>query len=171
MIVVATTPGRENWLQQCLKSISKPVLVLSDFTFELGKINWIYNNTNIERFMFLQDSVVIKDETIFEFVYTNTGSISFTNDPGLYGMYMGVYERRVLEQIEIPIPKSKNEAIAYELSWTDKYCQTAGSVTLAFDDLTDSKAKRKEVVFGRENLVLENDFLIKYKGNWGQLVV
>ena len=55
MIVIATTPGREQWLQQCLASIKHPVLVLSDFTFELGKINWIFNNTKIERFMFLQD--------------------------------------------------------------------------------------------------------------------
>jgi hypothetical protein len=35
--------------------------------------------------------------------------------------------------------------------------------------LTDSRAKRKEVLFDRENLVLENEFLIKYKGNWGQV--
>jgi hypothetical protein len=38
MIVVGTTPGRENWLKQCLESIQRPVLVLYDHTFELGKI-------------------------------------------------------------------------------------------------------------------------------------
>lgn len=171
MIVIATTPGRQDWLKQCLNSISKPVLVLSDFTFELGKINWIYHNTNIERFLFLQDSVVIKDERIFELLYQDKGSIALTNDPGMYGMYLGIYERKVLAQIDIPIPKSKAEAISYELTWTQEYCRVAKSVRLAFTDLTDSKAKRKEVIFGRENLVLENDFLIKYKGNWGQLVV
>ena len=35
-----------------------------------------------------------------------------------------------------------------------------------FYNLTEDE--RKEVLFGRENLVLENDFIIKYKGNWGQ---
>ena len=171
MIVVATTPGRQDWLKQCLNSISKPVLVLSDFTFELGKINWIFNNTQIDRFMFLQDSIIIKDEKIFELLYEDKGSIALTNDPCMYGMYMGVYERHVLEKIDIPIPKSKAESIQYELTWTDAYCKAARNVRLAFTDLTDSRAKRKEVIFGRENLVLENDFLIKYKGNWGQLVV
>ena len=171
MIVIATTPGREDWLKQCLASISKPVLVLSDFTFELGKINWIFNKTKIDRFMFLQDSVIIKDEKIFELLYQDKGSIALTNDPGMYGMYMGIYERKILEQIEIPIPKSKNEAIQYELTWTDTYCKAARNVRLAFTDLTDNRAKRKQVIFGRENLVIENDFLIKFKGNWGQLVV
>ena len=171
MIVIATTPGRQDWLKQCLNSISKPVLVLSDFTFELGKINWIFNNTKIDRFMFLQDSIIIKDEKIFELLYEDKGSIALTNDPCMYGMYMGVYERHVLEKVDIPIPKSKAESIQYELTWTDAYCKAARNVRLAFTDLTDSRAKRKEVIFGRENLVLENDFLIKYKGNWGQLVV
>lgn len=170
MIVVATTPGRENWLAQCLASITQPVLVLSDFTFELGKINWIFNKTNVERFLFLQDSVVIKNEKLFELLYERA-SIALTNDPNVYGMYMGVYEREHLAKIDIPIPESKREAIEFEMSWTAKYCQAAKNVRIAFPDLTDRNAKKKEIVFGRENLVLENDFLIKYKGNWGQLVV
>ena len=171
MIVIATTPGREQWLQQCLASIKHPVLVLSDFTFELGKINWIFNNTKIDRFMFLQDSVVIKNQSLFDLLLKDKGSISLTNDPCMYGMYLGVYERQILEKIEIPVPKTKAESIAYELSWTDNYCKAARNVRLAFTDFSDSRSKRKQVLFGRENLVLENDFLIKYKGNWGQQVV
>lgn len=168
MIVVGTTPGREEWLTQCLKSITKPVLVLSDFTYELGKINWVFNYTKVERFMFLQDSVVVKDEKLFELLYNDKGSIAFTNDPSMFGMFMGVYERSHLGRIDIPVPKSKAESIAYEMSWTKSYCQAAKNVRLAFTDFTDAKSKRKETIFGRLNLVIENDFLIKYKGNWGQ---
>jgi hypothetical protein len=168
MIVVATTPGREDWLKQCLTSINRSVMVLSDYSYELGKINWLINNTKIERFMFLQDSVVIKDERLFELLYNDKGSIAITNDPTMYGMYLGIYERKYLERIDIPIPKSKAQAIEYELTWTEQYCRMAKNVRLAFTDLNDRSAKRKEVIFGRENLVLENDFLIKYKGNWGQ---
>ncbi len=169
MIVVATTPGRENWLKQCLESIERPVMVLSDFTFELGKIKWVFENTKIERFMFLQDSVVIKNQKIFELLDDDKGSIALTNDPCMYGMYLGVYERKILQMVDIPLPKLKAESIAFELSWTESYCRAARNVRLAFTDFTDSRAKRKEVLFGRENLVLENEFLIKYKGNWGQV--
>jgi hypothetical protein len=87
----------------------------------------------------------------------------------MYGMYLGIYERKILQMVDIPLPKSKGESIAFELSWTETYCRAARNVRLAFTDLTDSRAKRKEVLFGRENLVLENEFLIKYKGNWGQV--
>lgn len=170
MIVIATTPGRENWLAQCLASITRPVMVLSDFTFELGKINWLFNNTTIERFFFLQDSVIIKDERLFELLDENA-SIALSSDPSIYGMYLGIYEREHLAKIDIPVPKSKREAIDYEMSWTAKYCQAAKNVRIAFPDLADRNSTKKEIVFGRENLVLENDFLIKYKGNWGQLVV
>jgi hypothetical protein len=169
VIVVATTPGRENWLKQCLESIERPVMVLSDFTFELGKIKWVFENTKIERFMFLQDSVVIKNQKIFELLDDDKGSIALTNDPCMYGMYLGVYERKILQMVDIPLPKLKAESIAFELSWTESYCRAARNVRLAFTDFTDSRAKRKEVLFGRENLVLENEFLIKYKGNWGQV--
>lgn len=171
MIVIGTTPGREEWLQQCLASIQHPVLVLSDFTFELGKIKWVFENTKIQRFMFLQDSVVIKNQSLFDLLYKDKGSIALTNDPGMYGMYLGVYERNILEKIEIPLPKNKSESIAYELSWTESYCKAARNIRLAFTDFSDSRSKEKTVLFGRENLVLENDFLIKYKGNWGQSVV
>jgi hypothetical protein len=170
MIVIGTTPGRDNWLAQCLASITRPVLVLSDFTFELGKFNWLMENTKIDRFMYLADSVVVKDERLFQLL-DEQGSIAFSSDPGIYGMYLGVYERKVLEKIQIPYPKNKKEVIEYELSWTQTYAQAAKNVRIAFDNLTDSKSKRKEVLFGRENLVLENDFLIKYKGHWGQQVV
>lgn len=169
MIVVGTTPGREDWLQQCLKSIHRPVLVLSDHTFELGKIHTVFHKTNIDRFMFLQDSVVIKDQGVFNLLDQEQGSIAFTNDPVPFGMFMGVYERTVLEKVFIPVPATKAESIQYELEWTKIYCSQAFQLKTAYPELCDRNATRKEVVFGRENLVLENDYLIKYKGNWGQI--
>jgi hypothetical protein len=168
LIVVATTPGREDWLKQCLESIEQPVFVLSDHTFELGKIHTIFHKTNIDRFMFLQDSVVVKDQNIFKLL-DDEGSIAFTNDPVPFGMYMGVYERSVLEKIYIPLPRTKQDAIKYEIEWTKIYCSQAPKLKTAYPELCDQNATRKEFVFGRENLVLENDYLIKYKGNWGQI--
>ena len=71
---------------------------------------------------------------------------------------------------KINLDKSKKESIEYELTWTDTYVKKAGSVHIAFPDLTDAGSKRKEIKYGRENLVLENDYLIKFKGDWGQIV-
>jgi hypothetical protein len=118
--------------------------------------------------MFLQDSVVIKDQNIFNLL-DDEGSIALTDDPVPFGMYMGVYERSVLEKIHIPLPETKQDAIKYEIEWTKIYCSQAYKLKTAYPELSDRNATKKEVVFGRENLVLENDHLIKYKGNWGQI--
>lgn len=167
MIVIGSTPNRENWVKDCLNSLRLPCLILTDFTYELGKIAWCAKNVG-QNFFFFQDSIIFKSTNwILELLEKNK-SVALTSDPVPYGTYMGIYEIDVLRRIEIPIPKSKAEAIEYELNWTASYIREAGSYEIAFPDFTDAKATRKEFRYGRENLVLENEYLIKYKGNWGQ---
>lgn len=169
IVVVATAAGREAWLADCLASMPNTnKMVLSDFGFELGKIKWLRDNTTLDRFLFLQDSVIIKDELLIEAAFAQEGSVCFSTDPFMFGMYLGVYDMEVLRQIDIPTVTSKRQSIDFEISWHKTYCDMAGEVTVMFDDIRDSMAKGIEVRHGRENLVLENDYLIKYKGDWGQ---
>lgn len=169
MILIGTTPDRSHWLKDCVNSLKQPCVIVSDFNFELGKLHWASKHLN-ERFFFFQDSVIFKQsDWIFELL-KNYQHVSLTADPVIYGTYMGIYDPKILRKIEMPIPKSKKESIQYELSWTNVYVKTVGSVHVAFPDLTDSNANRKEIKYGRENLVLENDYLIKFKGDWGQIV-
>jgi hypothetical protein len=165
-IVIATTPGREEWLAQCLKSIGdRPVIVLSDYTFELGKIRWMYNNTNLDRWLLLQDSVVVKNPQIFDLLFSYPKSVAVSTCPVKFGMYLGVYHRETLTKVGMPQPISKEEAIHYERVWSDQYC-AAEDVPVLFQDFTDQLSKGTQEIFGRVNLVLENDYLIKYKGTW-----
>ena len=167
MIVIGTSPGRENWLSDCLNSLQKPCLIIRDSNYELGKIKWCQENLK-NPFFFFQDSVVFKSTDWIDEALKQNQSISLNNDPDLYGTYMGIYDPKILNQIDVPIPTNKAEAVELELTWTKKYVAKAGAVQILFPDLKDSNATRKELRHGRENLVLENDYLIKYKGNWGQ---
>lgn len=167
-IVVCTTPGREMWLSDCLTSINREVIVISDFTFELGKIDWMSKNTGFDRFLILQDSVVIKDDSFFDLLFSVDGSVSLNQDPSWYGCYMGIYERSALLSVGVPLPKTKQESIRYEYEWTPQYVEACDSVTVMFPDFKDQNASGKCLRHGRENLILENDYLIKYKGDWGQ---
>lgn len=167
MIVIGTSPGREHWLADCLNSLQKPCLILRDSNYELGKIKWCQEHLK-NLFFFFQDSVVFKSTTWIDQALERNQSISLNNDPDLYGTYMGIYDPTILNQIDIPIPKSKAEAVELELTWTKKYVSQAGPVPVLFPDFKDSNAQTKEYKHGRENLVLENDYLIKYKGDWGQ---
>lgn len=167
--VIGTTPNREHWLAECLKSIGeRPVVILSDYTYELGKIKWIHQNTTIDKFLFLQDSVIIKNPEFFKIIDEYDCSVSINKDPSFYGCYMGIYERKILDQIEIPKIYKKSESIYNEIYWNLEYVKKLDKIEVLFPELSDRNAKRKEFKFERENLVLENDYLIKYKGDWGQ---
>jgi hypothetical protein len=151
----------------CLNSLQKPCLILRDSNYELGKIKWCQENIK-NPFFFFQDSVVFKETEWINEALEKYSSVSLNSDPDLYGTYMGIYDPKILRQIEVPIPKSKAEAIEFELSWTKKYVEQSQGVKVLFPELKDANARRKEFRHGRENLILENQYLIKYKGNWGQ---
>lgn len=123
-------------------------------------------NTNADRFLFLQDSWVVKDDRFWDLLESNTGSVSITADPYFYGCYAGVYERSVIEQIGIPVIADKREAILYEIDWHKRYVEVAGKPVVLFPELTDANSTRQEQRHQRINLVLENDYLVKYKGTW-----
>jgi hypothetical protein len=171
-VVVATAPGREHWLNDCLKSMPNiDVMVLSDFTFELGKIKWLRDNTTIDRFLLVQDSIIFKKESLIADLFATEGSVCLINCPRRYGCYFGIYEMDVIRMMDVPTVSTKAESIRYEYEWNESYATNAGRVTIAFDDLLDSMAKGVVEHHGRPNLLIENDYVIKYKGDWGQRIV
>lgn len=133
--------------------------------FELGKIRWVLENTTLERFLFIQDSVIVS-EALYRRLSDHDGSVALLGDPRPFGCYLGVYEREILEKVGVPNICSKREAVEAEIWWTEKYCEAAGYWWVLFPHLTDRNAKRYAVRHGRENLVLENEFMTKYKGTW-----
>ena len=50
--VIATAPGREHWVAQCLASLdgADALVVSLEAGFELGKLQWVYENTTIISF-------------------------------------------------------------------------------------------------------------------------
>lgn len=168
VVVVASTPGREGWLSECLASIDCEVFVIRQpGTWELGKIKWLYENTNFDRFLFLHDSVIIKDQAFFDKMFEHPGSVSVTSDPGIFGMFMGVYTREHLCRVELYSPVTQRDSIRAEVEWTRGYAAAAGEVPVVFPEFRDSTNKGFVEHHGRVNMILENDYLRKYKGTWG----
>ena len=138
MIVIGSSPGREAWLRDCLNSLQKPCLIITDNKYELGKIKWCQENLS-KPFFFFQDSVVFKSTRWIDEALNMYSSVSLNNDPELYGTYMGIYDPKVLRQMDVPVPNSKAEAIDYEISWTRKYVEQVGGVDVLFPEFKDSK--------------------------------
>lgn len=166
LIVIGSSPDRAEWLQASSGSIGREHIVVSNWGYELGKIAWVINNTTADRFLFLQDSWVVKTPDFFTLLESHSGSIALTRDPYFFGCFAGVYERSVIEQIGLPVMGSKFAAVEAERSWHEAYVKVAGEPTVLFPKLTDENAFYTLLHNGRENLVLENKYIRKYKGTW-----
>jgi len=164
IIVVATSPGREDWAKDCSESIKRPHIVISDYGYELGKIKWAYENLNFDRIVFLQDSVMITDPTIFDRIHETNGSICLHHEARDMSCYLGVYEKSILSKIEIPVITTKGESINYESAWVSPYLEAVENM-VCFDNNANGKFGETVEKNGRSNLIYSNNFLIKYRAN------
>lgn len=166
LVVIGSSPDRQEWLADCSASINREHIVVVNFGFELAKIGWVMQNTTAERFLLLQDSWVIKDDGFWDLLEAHSGSVAINSDPYYFGCYAGIYERSVIEQIGVPVMADKRDAIRNEIDWHKAYVQVAGEPVVLFPDLTDNNATGTVQRHGRINLLLENKYIAKYKGTW-----
>lgn len=166
LTVIGSSPDRAEWAAECSASIRREHIVVSNFGYELGKIRWVMENTNVDRFLFLQDSWVIKSDKFWGLIDQFGGSIALNRDPYFFGCYAGVYERWVVERVGIPWVENKQHSILLEIDWHRQYVDVAGEPTVLFPELTDKNAAGVVKRHGRDNLLLENEFVQKWKGTW-----
>jgi hypothetical protein len=138
-----------------------------NYGFELNKIRWVMDNTKLDRFLFLQDSWEVKSPKFWDLLEQFEGSVALTRDPYFFGCYAGVYERHIIERVGVPSVKDKAHSILLEIDWHRRYVEVGGEPTVLFPELTDANATRIVERHGRQNLVLENEFVVKWKGTWG----
>lgn len=165
LTVIGSSPGREQWLADASNSIQSEHIAVVNYGYELAKIRWVLENTTAERFLFLQDSFIVKDQSFFDVLSLFTGSVALFNDPVPYGCFAGVFERSVLEKVGVPVVASKRDAVRLEVDWSNRYVEAAGGVPVLFPEVRDETGYI-ESHNGRDNLVLENSFIIKFKGTW-----
>ena len=167
-IVVGTAAGRSHWLADAMASLDVEVVALSTTGFELGKIRWMYENTNFDRFIFLQDSLVIRNQQLLAKVFEAEGSACLMCEPRCLGSYLGLYERKVLDRCGIATAETKKDAIRFEVEWTAHYIAHCDSFTHPVP--IHHQMSQTVMRHGRENLLYVNDLYEKWKGDWGQIV-
>ncbi len=166
LTVIGSSPDRQAWLADCSASLGREHIAVVSFGYELAKIAWVMENTSVDRFLFLQDSWVIKSDKFWDLLDQFEGSVALTADPYFFGCYAGVYERHVIDRIGVPVVKDKAHSILLEIDWHRQYVEASGEPTVLFPDLTDANATDVVERHGRKNLVLENDLVVKWKGTW-----
>jgi hypothetical protein len=153
-------------LADCSASLGREHIAVVSFGFELAKIRWVMDNTTADRFLLLQDSWQVKSPLFWDLLEQFEGSVALTRDPYFFGCYAGVYERHIIERIGVPVVKDKAHSILLEIDWHRRYVEASVEPTVLFPELTDAIATGVVERHGRDNLVLENEFVVKWKGTW-----
>lgn len=159
------------WLPECLASLPKDVLalVVCEPNYECGKIGFVHRHTDIEEFLFLPDTVRAKTHHWIYAMREHVGStVAINREPAEMGCFMGKYQRSVINAIGgVPHTPDKRSAVDAEATWLRKYWAAATNKHVLWPDLQHGAQPEKIVMMhGRENAVLENDDIQKFKGTW-----
>lgn len=124
----------------------------------------------IDEFFVLHSSCEVKMNSLFKKCFRDHEgkSVALSSYPVLFGMFLGKYRYEIAKQLPLPIAKDKAHAVDLEVTWNNAYCALEKPVLL-FDGFVDND--RFEQKFGRKNMVIENEYIKKYKGTWHRSMV
>lgn len=151
-IVITTSKYTEKYLPELLESIkdTKYPILLKYEGYELGGIS--LGKESCEEFVFLMDSCIIKDISLFDKLFSQEGNV-FITEGGYH--YMGKFVSDTLP--DLPKIDNKNDAIAWELRWLK--APSMGNPLPVHTNVFEEK-------HGQRRMKLENDYIIKYKGTY-----
>ncbi len=125
--------------------------------YELGVLKRAYDEIRDDLF-FLQDTCEIKDNEMFQYADIQQGGVAICDR---FMSYLGKYKRDVLEQMTFPEVKDKEQSIHHEGEFNRRYMLLDKNFSYFPQRLHDSNTFEEK--FGRLNMRLENDYIIKYK--------
>jgi hypothetical protein len=146
------------------------VLFNTEDRFELGAFRKVLDETDLEEFLFLQDTFEIKDIRVLDLIFKSKSSVAL--GPGLFH-YAGKWKRSVLEKLEpLPVVHTKKESVHWEHTLGRRYWiaaeQTDEGIFCLDPNFHDGNHKGFVEAYGRKNMLLENDWYRKLKADWGQ---
>lgn len=171
-IVVGTHPGSK-WLPECLASFPEPLLdkwpmiIVNNHGFEMGKIIWIYENTLLEEFLLLPDTVeIIGDgQWITDALEARGRSVACNNCPRPGGSFMMKYRRPILDKLrtagKMKATPTKGEAIQAEINFHEDYWREEGRPNVLWPEMDDTLNFIHK--HGQRRIILESPGLRKYK--------
>lgn len=178
-IVVSTALGMEPWLDQCLKSLQPvrgiPVIIFRNTlgTGEAESLRQAALYTQYDEVIFLHDTMELLDPGLVDYCFTEHAGRSIGFMGGLdFGMNSGKFKPAVLRQMRdtvLRVPKDKREATEMEYRFGEELLGCDPDAFVMPNPLLDRPVFQRR--FGRVNMVLENQYLRKWKGCWSMQLV
>jgi hypothetical protein len=161
IIVNGGQAATEEWLWEIAERAT--VFVNEDVGYELTAFRTVLDCTTIDEFVFLQDTFEIKDLAFLDVCFERPESVAL--GPTFFH-YAGKWKRSVLEQMDVPDVTTKADSIHWEHTFSRLYWER--EPVWVFDEhFHDGENHGFVEAFGRQNMLLENDYYLKRKGTWG----
>lgn len=150
-------------LLKSLEGVEYPIKVYendpNDSRFELGVLQKALDEFDDDVFL-IQDSCEVKDVALFDKAAKHNGGLALCHR---FMSYLGKYKKDVLKQMEIPVVTHKNDSIHHELHFNSLYMRLDPEF-IYLDPMVDNE--QREEKHGRINMILENQWVKKYKNTW-----
>ena len=160
-IILVTYKGSP-WISECLDSlqgVKYPILLCINpegkSAYDMEAFYYAQEH-GVEEFIVLHDSMVIKDQSFFEEAFGRPGHVKLTP---MFLMGFGKFVLKGLPPLP-PKPIGKKAAVSFETHYLRKL-PASSEMFPKFRDTNNFVQKH-----GQKRMVLENDYLIKYKGTW-----
>lgn len=153
-----------DWITSLKRRYKKRLHLMPEDRYELGAFQVILDRTRIDEFLFLQDTFEVKDISFIDDIFREKGSVAL--GPAFFH-YAGKWKRSVLEEMDIPIVRTKAESVHWEHTFSRLYWQRE-KVVVYDEHFHDGEHHGFVEAYGRLNMVLENQWYRKLKGDWGQ---
>ena len=169
VVVNAIKETPPEWLQRlyALTGEQRWHLWGNDFDgYEIGAIEATLEHTNWDEFIFLQESIEVKDQSLFKKLFDEYPNQSVAYNPH-FQMYLGKFRREILNNLKLPLVRDKIEAVRQEELFTRDYWNADPTTQVFNPNFKDENFYHNwEEMWGRKNLKLEDDYIIKRKGTW-----
>lgn len=130
----------------------------------MDSIRLAFENTPFDEIFFLNESMVVKDNLIWDLVFKQCAGRSVAVGENFL-MHLGKYRREIVEQLKWPEIKNKrDEVLKGEFGWTREYMALEPDF-VHIEPITDN-FEVFEKKHGRNNMILENKYFKKWKSIW-----
>ena len=170
IIVVTCSKSYNTFLKDLLDSIvgktKYPIIIhmaTPDNNYEMSGIK-LGVNLEIDEFFLLCDSIVIKDPRIFDIAFEeHKGKTVYLGSKFL--SYVGKYRLDILKSMKLPTPMTRLDSCVQEFSFNGRYLDIEQN-KIELDPNFWKDTNTFEFRHGRNNMINQNEYLIKYKGHW-----
>lgn len=142
------------------------LFVNAEDTYELGAFARVLLDTRLDEFLFLQDTFEVLDQSFIDRVMAHDGPVAL--GPAMFH-YAAKWRREILEKMVLPVVRNKRQSVHWEHAFSSEYLRLETKPLWVVDPhFHDGEHKGFVKMFGRTNMLLENDWYRKRKADWGQ---